>query len=363
MDSDGERPGSRDMYARRGGRARGRLRHDAGVLSARRRSSGRGRLRRAAELRGGLRARAALSRAGLRAASRWAGSPAATGARRARASAKSCGAGAAGCASARARCCGSMRGRPELSPCCSAASRSTSARSRCGRSASSRASRRSLGASARPLVLWSLLPLGVLAADDAPEAQRAARAPFAAELDRARAGPRRRLVPPASGHARAARHRRCRVLIHGFTDNDIHPPRFGSTQRTFGLYRGLARRHQVRVLCVVEYRNRAARAARPDGVELVRRRAWYTAAAWRLERLGLAPLWLATAGHARAGERRFRGRHSRASPTSGRSTSASPASRRFRAARCACTSRRTWSPTSTARPRRACSRARGGPRA
>jgi len=89
------------------------------------------------------------------------------------------------------------------------------------------------------------------------------------------------------------------VLIHGFTDNDIHPPRFGSTQRTFGLYRGLARRHQVRVLCVVEYRNRAARSSRPDGVEIVRRRAWYTAAAWRLERLGLAPLWLATAGHAR----------------------------------------------------------------
>jgi glycosyltransferase involved in cell wall biosynthesis len=87
------------------------------------------------------------------------------------------------------------------------------------------------------------------------------------------------------------------VRIHGVTDNDIHPPRFGGTQRTFGLYRGLARRHDVHVLCVVEYRNRAPRAAQADGVRLVRRRAWYTAAAWRAERLGLAPLWIASAGH------------------------------------------------------------------
>lgn len=88
------------------------------------------------------------------------------------------------------------------------------------------------------------------------------------------------------------------MLIHGFTDNDIHPPRFGGTQRTFGLYRGLARRHEVRVLSIVELRNRAAGETVADGVQILRRRAWYTAAAWRLEQARLAPQWLAAAGHA-----------------------------------------------------------------
>jgi len=56
------------------------------------------------------------------------------------------------------------------------------------------------------------------------------------------------------------------------------------------------------VLCMVP--NRAA----PDGetlverVTLVRRRAWYTSAAWRLEQAGLAPLFVTAYGHrARAG--------------------------------------------------------------
>lgn len=87
------------------------------------------------------------------------------------------------------------------------------------------------------------------------------------------------------------------MLIHGAADNDLHPPRFGSTQRTFGLYRGLARRHDVRVLCMVENRNRAPREEAVSGVRLSRRAAWYTSAAWRLERAGLAPLWLAALGH------------------------------------------------------------------
>jgi glycosyltransferase involved in cell wall biosynthesis len=93
------------------------------------------------------------------------------------------------------------------------------------------------------------------------------------------------------------------VLIHGATDNDIHPPRFGGTQRSFGLFRGLARRHDVRVLCVVPNRTRKPPEEKIDGVALIRRRAWYTSAAWRLERAGLAPLFLATLGHrARARE-------------------------------------------------------------
>ncbi|MBI3539387.1 MAG: glycosyltransferase, partial [Candidatus Eisenbacteria bacterium] len=88
------------------------------------------------------------------------------------------------------------------------------------------------------------------------------------------------------------------MLIHGATDNDIHPPRFGGAQRSFGLFRGLARRHDVRVLCVVPNRNRGARDERIDGVAIARRKAWYTSLAWRLERARVAPLFLAAHGHA-----------------------------------------------------------------
>ena len=87
------------------------------------------------------------------------------------------------------------------------------------------------------------------------------------------------------------------MLIHGATDNDIYPPLFGASQRAFGLYRGLARRHQVRVLCVVPNRNRAPREETAAQVQLIRRKAWYTSAAWRLERARLAPLFLAAHGH------------------------------------------------------------------
>jgi glycosyltransferase involved in cell wall biosynthesis len=83
------------------------------------------------------------------------------------------------------------------------------------------------------------------------------------------------------------------MLIHGATDVDIHPPVFGGAQRCFGLYRGLARRHAVRVLCMVPNRSRGARDERVDGVEIVRRKAWFTAVAWRLEQARLSPLFLA----------------------------------------------------------------------
>jgi hypothetical protein len=88
------------------------------------------------------------------------------------------------------------------------------------------------------------------------------------------------------------------VLIHAATDNDIHPPTFGAPQRTFGLLRGLARRHQVEVLCLVPNRSRAAREERVSGVGIRRRRAWYTSAVWRLEQARMAPMFLAAAGHA-----------------------------------------------------------------
>lgn len=87
------------------------------------------------------------------------------------------------------------------------------------------------------------------------------------------------------------------MLIHAAVDNDIHPPRFGGAQRSFGLARGLARRHAVRVLCVTPNRAGGPASERVDGVELVRRKAWHTSLAWRLERARLAPLFAAEAGH------------------------------------------------------------------
>jgi glycosyltransferase involved in cell wall biosynthesis len=87
------------------------------------------------------------------------------------------------------------------------------------------------------------------------------------------------------------------VLIHAATDNDVYPPRFGGAERTFGLLRGLARGHDVRLLCVVPNRNRAARDEQAEGVSLHRRKSWYTSVAWRLETSRLAPMLLAAHGH------------------------------------------------------------------
>ncbi len=90
------------------------------------------------------------------------------------------------------------------------------------------------------------------------------------------------------------------MLIHAATDNDIHPPLFGGTQRAFGLYRGLARRHEVHALCVVPNRTAAPAEENVAGVRLLRRKAWYTSLAWRLERARLAPMFTAAYGHALA---------------------------------------------------------------
>ncbi len=88
------------------------------------------------------------------------------------------------------------------------------------------------------------------------------------------------------------------MLIHAATDNDIHPPTFGGAQRAFGLYRGLARRHRVDALCLVPNRTTAPADETVDGVRLMRRKAWYTSAVWRLEGARLAPMFCAAAGHA-----------------------------------------------------------------
>lgn len=87
------------------------------------------------------------------------------------------------------------------------------------------------------------------------------------------------------------------MLIHAATDNDIHPPLFGGPQRSFGLYRGLARRHRVEALCVVPNRTQGPAESVADGVRMHRRKAWYTSAVWRMERARLAPMFLAETVH------------------------------------------------------------------
>lgn len=95
------------------------------------------------------------------------------------------------------------------------------------------------------------------------------------------------------------------MIVHAAVDNDIHPPRFGGAQRSFGLARGLARRHRVRVLCVVPNRTEAPEHETVEGVELIRRKAWHTSVAWRLEQWRLAPMFWASGGH-RANAARYR---------------------------------------------------------
>ncbi len=89
------------------------------------------------------------------------------------------------------------------------------------------------------------------------------------------------------------------MLIQQAVDDDIHPPRSGGTQRAFGLARGLASSHEVRVLCIVPNRQGSVGDAQVDGVHLIRRRAWHTSLAWRLDRWGLAPMFTTAHGHAR----------------------------------------------------------------
>jgi hypothetical protein len=85
--------------------------------------------------------------------------------------------------------------------------------------------------------------------------------------------------------------------VHLACDNDIFPPRFGGTQRLFGLARGLATRAEVRALCVVPNRSTGATNETAGGVAIHRTRAWYTSLAWWLERGHVAPLFTADLGH------------------------------------------------------------------
>lgn len=87
------------------------------------------------------------------------------------------------------------------------------------------------------------------------------------------------------------------MRVHLACDNDIFPPRFGGTQRLFGLARGLATRAEVRALCIVPNRSTGATDERAHGVAIHRCRAWYTSVAWWLERGRVAPLFTADLGH------------------------------------------------------------------
>jgi hypothetical protein len=91
------------------------------------------------------------------------------------------------------------------------------------------------------------------------------------------------------------------LRIQGAVDNDIHPPLFGLAERAFSLYRALAERHAVRVLCVVPNRSGGAPRERAHGVELVRARRAYTSLVWRMERAGWAPMFAVADWHRRWG--------------------------------------------------------------
>jgi len=89
------------------------------------------------------------------------------------------------------------------------------------------------------------------------------------------------------------------MIIHGFAGNDLHPPTTGASQRLMGLYRGLARHHDTRVLALVPNRHPGPDDQRVAGVRIRRHREWYTSPAWRLEQAGLAPMFpIALSGHA-----------------------------------------------------------------
>jgi glycosyltransferase involved in cell wall biosynthesis len=87
------------------------------------------------------------------------------------------------------------------------------------------------------------------------------------------------------------------VIVHGFAGHDLTPPDTGASQRLWGLYRGLARRHTTEVLSIVPNRHPGPRTETVAGVRLTRRKAWYTSLAWRLERAGVAPMFVATHAH------------------------------------------------------------------
>jgi glycosyltransferase involved in cell wall biosynthesis len=81
--------------------------------------------------------------------------------------------------------------------------------------------------------------------------------------------------------------------VQGWVDNDVHPPTFGLSVRVFHLYRALARHRPVRVTCAVKRRDRGPARERAEGVELRRVKPYHPALFHYLERLRLAPLFLA----------------------------------------------------------------------
>ena len=87
------------------------------------------------------------------------------------------------------------------------------------------------------------------------------------------------------------------MIVHGFAGHDLVPPDTGASQRLFGLYRGLARRHETHVRAMVPNRHPGPARETVGSIDLVRRKAWYTSLAWRLEVWGLAPMYLAAHAH------------------------------------------------------------------
>jgi glycosyltransferase involved in cell wall biosynthesis len=76
-------------------------------------------------------------------------------------------------------------------------------------------------------------------------------------------------------------------------DNNIYPPTFGGSMRAFYLFRSLAREAEVSVICAVKRRDRAPQSERIEGIDLQRVKPYHPALFHYLERLRIAPLFLA----------------------------------------------------------------------
>ncbi len=87
--------------------------------------------------------------------------------------------------------------------------------------------------------------------------------------------------------------------VQGWVDNDVYPPLFGLSVRVFHLYRALARSRSVHVTCAVKRRDRGTARETAHGVRLTRVKLYHPALFHYLERLRLAPLFLAQRAHRR----------------------------------------------------------------
>lgn len=93
------------------------------------------------------------------------------------------------------------------------------------------------------------------------------------------------------------------MKIRGLYDNNLHPARFGGSERIYRLYRHLARHAEVTVLSLLPTRERALRSETVEGIRIERRKPLYPTLLHHAERLRLAPMHSAFGLHRAMGGR------------------------------------------------------------